>query len=412
MRAMFMDKIRVRAYNVLFGDAFLVTFPEKNPDDTVETRNILIDVGNLLRKGGSDKVFKPVVEDILRELNGRPLDLYVMTHEHLDHVQGLPYAEEKLYTNAADELAKRLKTRYTWLTASAEEGYYEKHPDAKEKHLELTAAYKEIDKFMRALEAEVPLPARFLWLNNSDKTKNCVKYLRSIGEKTFYVSRSRAKNREEVFDPNECHPFSEARIEIWAPEEDTSSYYSKARIVPMSLGVTASSNVNEKRPSLTDVVPHAGVDAGAFYNLVNMRSGGYFENLLAIDKAANNTSVVFCLEWRGFRLLFPGDAEDCSWKIMNDLPPPGVLKPVHFLKISHHGSNTGTPEQTILEKILPQVKVDDKPRKALLSTTKEQVYPNVPDPEIVTQIRKCCDEFYRVDELDLGKHVDIEFEAE
>lgn len=407
-----MDKIRIRAYNVLFGDAFLVTFPEKNPNGTVEPRNILVDVGNLLRKGGSDKVFKPVVEDVLRELNGKPLDLYVMTHEHLDHVQGLSYAEEKLYTGADDELAKKLKTRYTWLTASAEEGYYEKHPKANEKRLEFAATYKEIDKFMRALEAEVSSTARSLWLNNSDKTKNCVKYLKGIGENTFYVSRNVKCYEEEDFDPNECHPFSEARIEIWAPEEDTSTYYSKARIVPMSLGLTESSNGRGKRPSLTDVFPPAGVDAGAFYNLVNMRRGGYFDNLLSIDKAANNTSVVFCLEWRGFRLLFPGDAEDRSWKIMNDLPPPGVLKAVHFLKISHHGSHTGTPEQTILEKILPQARVDDKPRKALLSTTKEQVYPNVPDPKTVDLIRQRCDEFYEVDELDLGKYVDIEFEAE
>jgi len=407
-----MDKIRIRAYNVLFGDAFLVTFPEKNSDGTVETRNILVDVGNLLRKGGSDKVFKPVVEDVLRELNGRPLDLYVMTHEHLDHVQGLPYAEEKLYTDADDELKKKLDTRYAWLTASAEEEYYEKHPNAKEKHSEFTAAYKEIDKFMQALETEVSPTVRSLWLNNSDKTKDCVKYLRGIAKNTFYVSRNVKCYAEEDFDPNKCNPFSEVRIEIWAPEEDTSTYYSKTRIVPMSLGLTESSNGSEKRPSLTDVVPPAGVDAGAFYNLVNMRRGGYFDNLLSIDKAANNTSVVFCLEWRGLRLLFPGDAEDHSWKIMNDLPPPGVLKPVHFLKISHHGSHTGTPEQAILEKILPQTRVDDKPRKALLSTTKEQVYPNVPDPKTVDLIRQRCDVLCEVDELDIGKYVDIEFEAE
>ncbi len=406
-----MDKIRVRAYNVLFGDAFLVTFPETKLDGTVETRNILIDVGNLLRKGGSDKVFKPVVEDILKELNGRPLDLYIMTHEHLDHVQGLPYAEEKLYTETDDELAKRLKTRYTWLTASSEDGYYEKHPKAKEKHLEFSATYKEIDRFMQTLEADVPLTDRLLWLNNSDNTKNCVNYLKGIGEKTFYVSRACARHKGIVFDPNECHPFSEARIEILAPEEDTSIYYSKTRIAPMSLGVTETSTGSGKRPSLTDVFPPSGVDAGAFYELVKMRRDGHFDNLLAIDKAANNTSVVFCLEWRDFRLLFPGDAEKESWNVINDVFP-SILKPVHFLKISHHGSHNGTPEQTILEKILPQTRVDDKPRKALLSATSEEVYTNVPDPQTVDRIRQRCDNLYEVEEVELGKHIDIEFEAE
>jgi hypothetical protein len=51
------------------------------------------------------------------------------------------------------------------------------------------------------------------------------------------------------------------------------------------------------------------VDAGAFYDLVESRRRGFEDNLLAIDAANNNTSVVLLLEWRGWRLLFPGDAE-------------------------------------------------------------------------------------------------------
>ena len=41
-----------------------------------------------------------------------------------------------------------------------------------------------------------------------------------------------------------------------------------------------------------------------------------FDNLLAIDQAANNSSVT-TIEWRGYRLLFPGDAEHRSWKEMD-----------------------------------------------------------------------------------------------
>ena len=35
-------------------------------------------------------------------------------------------------------------------------------------------------------------------------------------------------------------------------------------------------------------------------------NSGVFTNALTIDKAKNNTSLVFMLEWRGWRLLFPG----------------------------------------------------------------------------------------------------------
>ena len=149
------DKIRIRAYNVLFGDAILVSIPDRNPDGIVETRHILVDVGNVLReaKGGSDVVFKDVVMDILGVLGGKPLDLYVTTHEHLDHVQGLPYAESKFYKDGDDDLRQKLQTRYTWLTASAEECYYENHKEAKQRHLEFRAIYNKIDAYAKAMKA-------------------------------------------------------------------------------------------------------------------------------------------------------------------------------------------------------------------------------------------------------------------
>ena len=121
-----MEKLRVRVYNVLFGDAILVSFPDRDAGGTVMTRHILIDVGNVpaSKEGGEDAVFQPVLEDVLQELDGQPLDLYVMTHEHLDHVQGLPCAERKFYTAGDDDLKQQLQTRYAWLSASAEENYY------------------------------------------------------------------------------------------------------------------------------------------------------------------------------------------------------------------------------------------------------------------------------------------------
>lgn len=43
-----MDKLRVRAYNVRFGDAILVSVPDKTSAGAKKTRHILIDVGNAL----------------------------------------------------------------------------------------------------------------------------------------------------------------------------------------------------------------------------------------------------------------------------------------------------------------------------------------------------------------------------
>ena len=61
-----MAALRVRVYNVRFGDAVLVSVPDRDGDRTTK-RHILVDFGNVLGShGGADEVFRPVLEDILR----------------------------------------------------------------------------------------------------------------------------------------------------------------------------------------------------------------------------------------------------------------------------------------------------------------------------------------------------------
>jgi hypothetical protein len=107
------------------------------------------------------------------------------------------------------------------------------------------------------------------------------------------------------------------------------------------------------------------VDAGAFYDLIKARCSGLVDSLLAIGKAKNNSSTVFCLEWQGRKLLFVADAEVRSWREMNKR---NVLLPVHFLKISHHASYTGRPGPELLDKVLPAVPPDARERLAVAST--------------------------------------------
>jgi len=356
------NRLRVRVYNVRFGDAILVTVPDRDPaNGKLTRRNILIDVGNSLNKaGGADDVFKPVVEDIVKQLRGRPLDLYVMTHEHLDHVQGLYYTESKVYEN--HWLKKELKVDTAWLTASAAEDYYDHHPEARRKKQALAEAYDRIAAHLRGNPASDPFRT-LLEINNPSSTKHCVDYLRGLApkERTHYVHRG--------FDVTGRHPFREAHFEIWAPEEDTHHYY--PQLTPMALEAGARASRIGQR---TMLVPPSGVDAGAFYDLVEARSHGFSDNLLAIDKAANNTSVVLMLEWRGWRLLFAADAELDSWRTMDD---NGVLKPVHYLKVSHHGSHNGTPAPSLLDKVLPLPAGGNKKGRADISTWEDQ-YDGIP----------------------------------
>jgi len=370
-----METLRIRMYNVLFGDAILISVPDRDQNGQPLTRHILIDVGNAMRgKGSQDVVFKPVVENIIEELNGKPLDLYVMTHEHMDHVQGLLYTDQKVLPS--HDLKQKLRTQHAWLTASSAPDYYDTHPEAYRKLVEARAAYKDFERFIAASPESSPPAVEVLMANNNPRdTSDCVDYLRSLAEQTWYVYRGMNLAGK--------HPFREARLEIWAPEEDTSIYYGTFQ--PVQFGVASAQALAEK-PILTTPLPPSGVDAGAFYNLVEIRRSGFMDNLLAIDKAANNTSVVFCLEWRGWQVLFLGDAELRSWK---EMEKRNLLRPVHFIKVSHHGSLTGTPPVEILEKVLPMPSPDARSRYGAVSTF-VGTYNGVPDSDTLDEIGQHC----------------------
>lgn len=398
-----MDKLRVRLYNVRFGDAILISLPDVPAGGTAELRHILIDVGNSLgTEGGVDTVFQPVLKNVLAELAGRPLDLYIMTHEHMDHVQGLQYGEQKVFPPKS--LKNMLKVRYAWLTASAHPNYYKTHAEAKKKLDEARGFLQGMQQYLAAAPDEkTDWIQGLMAINNPRSTEDCVSYLRGLTPNTSYVHRG--------FDLADKHPFREAKLEVWAPEEDSSIYY--GRFHPVTFGVTSTVEKQDK-PALTMPQPPAGVDAGAFYNLVEQRRRGFADNLLAIDKAANNTSIVLCLEWRGWKLLFPGDAEQRSWLEMNKQKK---LSPVHFLKISHHGSATGTPPPELLDKILP---VDGTPRYAVLSAypdldkldkhQQKWVYQDVPEREILKELQRHAT-LRQTAEVPDGGYIDYLFEG-
>jgi beta-lactamase superfamily II metal-dependent hydrolase len=389
-----MSALTIRAYNVLFGDAILVTVPDRDPATGDETaRHLLIDVGNVLQgAGGDDTVFVPVVEDIRERLGRRPLDLYVMTHEHLDHVQGLPYA-------AAEGV--ELDVDHAWLTASSEPGYYQRHPEARRKKLALDAAYLAIERRLAADPAADTPWMKALMLNNDPRrTGDCVDYLRSLGRKTHYVHRETRLRR------GAHHPFREAKLTLLAPEEDTAAYYGRLGPLPPAPPAAEDPQDDHAAPGqpVPQLAPPPGVDPEAFHRLVESWTEGLGAAVLAIDRAANDSSIVFELAWRGWRLLFAGDAEQKSWSLM---AAAGLLRPVHFLKVGHHGSHNATPPDAILESILPLTRPDERRREALVSTCGGS-YGGVPHAPTLERLEERCDRVLSTESVDPGDSISIE----
>ncbi|QSQ21443.1 hypothetical protein JY651_40695 [Pyxidicoccus parkwayensis] len=315
-----MATLRVRTYSARFGDTLLVSVPDQDAGTGLTTvRHVLIDAGHVLV--GEDPAFRPVLEDVLTQLDGAPLDLYVLSHEHLDSVQG-------------SQSLERLKLRHAWLTASAAPDYSEQHGDSARQLARSKALYDDLSEYCRLRPEAARGSVQSLLLGNDyRKAEEHAELLRGLAEHPHYVCRG-AKLEG-------THPFKEAKLEVWAPEAETREY--TGRVFPVALGL-------ERRPgggvSLHVPTPPAGVDASAFYNLLSWRRQGMGDDLLAIDTTAKNMSIVFSLEWRGWRLLFAGDAGARSWTLMKQRD---VLRPVHFLQAGDHG----TPGEDILDAILP-----------------------------------------------------------
>ena len=314
-----------------------------------------------------------------------------MTHEHLDHVQGLPWAANRGLDLAVD---------YAWITASAAPGYYARYPEARKRMQMARRAWLGASRHL-AMSPAAATPAMRALLNNNNArdTSRCVRYLGKLARRrTTYL------HRETRLRVGIHHPFVETRFEVLAPERNTATYYGHMRPLPLATAAGAEdANASEPPGPPADPLAPVGVDPAAFARLLATWRGGVAGNLLSIDRAANNTSIVFVLEWRGWQLLFCGDAEMRSWRMMQSR-----LTPVHFLKVGHHGSHNATPPDAILERVLPASPSDGRRRSALVSTCCGS-YAGVPHAPTLARIARRCGRVVSTADVAPGQSVYQEF---
>src|SRR6266511_3103371 len=83
-------RVRVRMYQVGFGDCFLVSFEYDAPVDGRADRHILFDFGSVRRprQGRGDPA---AVARLIAQHTGGKLDAVVVTHRHKDHLSGFAH---------------------------------------------------------------------------------------------------------------------------------------------------------------------------------------------------------------------------------------------------------------------------------------------------------------------------------
>jgi hypothetical protein len=388
--------IRLRAYNVLFGDCLLVSWDE---DDG--PHHAWVDFGNFINDPNA--VFSSVYEDILGETR-KKLDLVVVTHRHMDHLEGFYTFRERM----ADDFTIK-KIWYAHVTPA------------------LDAQFKIAEKQIRDLGL---LPD---WVIGGEGI------LGQIYRNNFGIQGLSIKDRMDAFlaelQATPAHPvyrgvdmsgllpagLSKLKIEILAPEEDSSLYFEP--LEEIQLRRQRLDDYFNKQNALTGPLDSespfgwakAKHEEGSSLDMLadfcrlrrKLQSSG-LDILSAVDKTRNNTSVVLALTYGNKRFLLAADAEEKSWQVMRS---KGVNFDSALIKVAHHGSINASPTWSY-DRVFPAT----RPENGVIISTDWNRYTGeneVPKKEVVAnwegRVENVADLFKRTDSVALGKYVEVSY---
>ena len=393
------NPVRVRAYNVRFGDCILVSFKNGTAD-----KHILIDFGNapggVRGDGGLNDVFAPVAQD-LASVTGKRIDLLIMSHEHLDHMEGF-YSQRTVFD--------QFDVGEVWMSAMSAPDYYTRFPHCEEEQRARLALHATAMRWDREGRFDrLPAPMRALVANNvlAIANKDRINYIRGLVPKKRikYLSRRTRAVAVPSLGPG-------VKLEVLAPEKDASVYYGSGGErfwldATARFGGAPDARKRRTKPTTPKAPSHIAPDEFAL--LRDEIAELDLADLLAIDKAANNTSLVFRLTVNGKTLLFPGDAEGESWAVMKK---KNLLRPVDLVKLAHHGSVNGMPFKGT-EDVLDNVLKPGKKTVALVCTC-TNVYGDthdtkIPHHELMTLLEQRCKKVHVTEHgAPFGKAFDIE----
>jgi len=377
------SKLTIRAYQVGFGDCFLLTFkyPERENKSEAE-RHVLVDFGSTGMPAGvvAAEQMMNVANDIKQRCNGK-LQIVVATHRHKDHISGFTTKEDG--SGTGDVIAKLQPdiVIQPWTEDPALQDADVKIDSEKQsgQGLQLNAHYvssltnmnfladtiaTEIkhlgsQKFMPALSPELAAQIEFLSEDNSLPNRSAVANLASMG-KNHYVNHGYKLDVSEILPGVKIHVLGPPTLEQHAQirkqkSRDENEFWMLQGAANDFWKLQAASGelINNFTSGNNRLFPDADVfqDFLPSHNrwfvrqLRSLRGDQLLSLVRILDKAMNNTSTILLFEFGGKKLLFPGDAQIENWEYaLNDEQTAELLKDVCVYKVGHHGSRNATPK--------------------------------------------------------------------
>lgn len=384
------SSVEIRAYQVGFGDCFLVTFVY----DATERRSVLIDFGTteLPAVGGNrlqpSKHMPIIASEIQKDCEGR-LTAVVATHRHADHISG--FATDTA-TGKSGEIIKSLKPKLVLQP-------WTEDPDAKTDATKATRDSSRSPKsFTSGLQAMHDIARDVVAITERPPAWMSA----ALRKELAFIGQDNIRNRSAVENLLAMGAARGARA-VWA------HHGSPSGLDPLLPGVKVhvlgppnleqTEKIRKQRSRDPDQFWHllAGpkslqganvlahglahprngraalpVEARWFRErLDRMRGDQLLQIVRTLDNQMNNTSLILLVEVGGKKLLFPGDAQIENWSYaLQEAEDAGktrtLLADVDVYKVGHHGSLNATPKTLLWENFTKKGKT--KRLRTLLST--------------------------------------------
>jgi beta-lactamase superfamily II metal-dependent hydrolase len=328
--------IRIRMYNVGFGDCFLLSLPAQRSGGTQEISHILIDCGG-------SKLNK-VVDDIAT-VTGRKLAIVIATHAHKDHVCGF------------DENFSRFEIGEVWMP-------WTWNPDD-DKAVALQKNQAAIVAGLIRCSQAMPLdPVALSAVSRLADNHPIVSLLKSglgVNAKPRYLKAGDVLVAGDISEDPKAIAVPGLSVCILGPPE-TEEFLRQMDPPPgehylhLSLGTGEDSEVTKpfgdewvlSKKELSKFKEALKILPEYEKELQDRVKFSLSDLAFAIDQARNNESIVALFTFRGQYLLFPGDAQYGNWRYwLEDPQSEETLKKVTFLKVAHHGSVNATPKDAL-----------------------------------------------------------------